>query len=99
MYLEVVWELKRPYATLFVPASAVTSNADTTFVIRIKDGLAHRVKVDRGQTMGDYVEVVGDLHAGDEVALSASDELKDGTKVLVKLTSTDSSDIQHNSDE
>jgi RND family efflux transporter MFP subunit len=90
MYPEVVWELKRPYQTLFVPASAITSNADATFVIRIRNGIANRVVVTRGQTMADLVEVVGALHAGDEVALKASEELKDGMKISPRLTALDS---------
>lgn len=87
MYPEVQWQLKRPYSTLFVPSSAVTSNADATFVIRIKNGLAERVEVSRGQTMADFVEVVGEIHAGEEVALKATEELKTGTKVDPHLLS------------
>ncbi len=87
MYPEVQWQLERPYATLFVPTSAVSSNADQTFVIRIKNGVTHRVQVKVGQTMGDLVEVVSDdLGSGDEVVLRASDELKDGTSIVSRKT-------------
>ena len=89
MYPEVIWELKRHYSTLFVPASAITSNADSTFVIRITNGLAQRVEITRGQTMGDLVEVVGELHAGDEVVLRANEELKNGSKVTTHLSSSE----------
>jgi hypothetical protein len=37
--------------------------------------------------MDDQIEIIGELKAGDRVALRASDELKDGTKVSTKMVS------------
>ncbi len=75
MYAEVIWQMERHYQTLFVPASAILSREDKTFITRIKNQKAELVQVSRGQPMGKLVEVVGDIKVGDEVALHPSEEL------------------------
>jgi membrane fusion protein, multidrug efflux system len=87
MYAEVVWQMKRPYNTLFVPATAVVSANDKTFVIRVKSGKVDTVPISRGQTMGKEVEVVGDLQPGDQVVFQASEDIKPGSTVHTKLIS------------
>lgn len=85
MYPEVVWDMERPYPTLFAPSSAVTTSSDSTFLIRVRNGIAERVQVTRGQTMGNLVEVVGALTAGDEVVVRGTEELKTGMKVKTRM--------------
>lgn len=85
MYATVKWQFKHPDAALSVPASAVASNLEKTFVDRIKDGVVEPVEVRTGQTIGDMVQIVGDIKAGDNVVLIASDELKRGSKVTTRL--------------
>ena len=87
MYAEVVWQMRRPYATFFVPATAVVSANDKTFVIRVKNNKAEAVTISRGQTMGKEVEIVGEIEPGDQVVLQASEEIKPGSVVLGKLIS------------
>lgn len=87
MYAEVVWQMQRPYNTLFVPATAVVSANDKTFVIRVKSGKVDTVLISRGQTMGKEVEVVGDLQPGDQVVFQASEDIKPGSTVHTKLIS------------
>lgn len=89
MFATVHWMVSRPYQTLFAPASAVDSDLKGTFVIRVKDNVSERVDVQRGLTMGDQVELSGDLHAGDMVALMATDELKTGTHLIAKVADKD----------
>jgi len=84
MFASVKWIVTRPYETLFVPQSAVDSDLKGSFVIRVQDGVTERVVVQRGLTMGNLVEVSGNLHAGDLVAVKATDELKSGTRVVEK---------------
>lgn len=89
MFATVYWKVSRPYDTLFVPESAATSDLKGTFVVRIKDNIAERVPVIRGQQMGKLQEIVGDLNPGDSVAIKATDELKTGTHVKATLASLD----------
>ncbi len=85
MFATVTWAITRPKDCLFVPQSAVDSDLKGTFVVRIADGISERVKVQRGQTMGELVEVVGNLNVGDLVALKATDEIRSGTRIVAKL--------------
>ncbi|MDR3617617.1 MAG: efflux RND transporter periplasmic adaptor subunit [Candidatus Obscuribacterales bacterium] len=84
MFASVTWKVSRPYPTLFVPSPAVSTDLKGTFVIVTKDGVSKRVDVTRGQSMGDLVEIVGNVKAGDLVALKATNELKTGTKLIAK---------------
>ncbi len=85
MYAAVKWQVKRPYPSLFVPASAVASTIERTFVVRVKDGLVSIVKVKPGQTMGNRIEIFGPVVAGDQVMLKGSDEFKAGAQVSTRM--------------
>ena len=81
MFSEVLWPVRRPRATLFVPTSAVARTTERVFVVRIRDGKAEWVDVKTGATSGNLIEVFGSLKQGDEVALRGTDELRPGTQV------------------
>jgi len=85
-FCEVSWPVRRAYATLFVPATAVGSDLEQTFVIRVRDNRAEWVDVKTGASSGDLIEVFGDLREGDEVVLRGTDELRPGTQVSPHLT-------------
>jgi membrane fusion protein, multidrug efflux system len=93
MFANVHWEVTRPYNTLFVPQSAVDSDLKGTFVIRIDKNTVERLKVERGLPMGSLIEVSGNLHSGDLVAVKATDELQTGTYVASKIA--DSIDLKN----
>lgn len=81
MYPEIAWPVRKG-AGLLVPATAVASNTERVFVIRVKaDGKAEWVNVKKGAAQGDLVEVSGAIAEGDVVVKRASDELRAGTKV------------------
>lgn len=80
-FASVSWPLERSYPTLFVPASAVTSDQQHTFVIRVEDGRAEWVTVQTGQTLNGEIEVFGDLKAGDQVVKMATDAIHSGDRV------------------
>ncbi len=90
MFATVRWPISRPSKTLFVPATAVATDLKGTFINLIKDGAAHRIEVQKGQSMGDMIEIVGDVKTGDNVALTATDELKSGTRVVAKVVTPQS---------
>ena len=81
-FSEVEWPLRRTYPTLFVPASAVATNLERTFVVRIRNGMTEWVDVKPGATMQGRLEFFGDLRPGDMVAIRGTDELRPGTAVV-----------------
>jgi len=87
-FTTVSWPLERNYATLFVPASAVTTDQQHTFVIRIRNNKAEWVTVQTGQTVNGQIEVFGDLAAGDQVVKTASDAIHAGDSVHVQNSPT-----------
>ena len=83
-FANVQWPVQRGYATLFVPASAITTNLQRTFVIRVRDSKAEWVDVKTGASAGGKTEVFGDIKDGDQVVAPASDELAPGTPVATR---------------
>jgi membrane fusion protein (multidrug efflux system) len=81
LFCEVEWPIRRNYPTLFVATSAVASNLERTFVVRIRNHRADWVDVRTGVAVGNVIEVFGDLHEGDQVALHGTDQLRPGTEV------------------
>jgi RND family efflux transporter MFP subunit len=84
MFADVSWPVKRDAPSIFVPPSAVGQSTEKTFVVRIKDGTAEQVAVQRGATQGELQEVFGQLQEGDQVAKRASEDLRSGTKVTLR---------------
>jgi RND family efflux transporter MFP subunit len=82
-FTTVLWPVDRAYPTLFVPVSAVTTDQQHTFVIRVRDSKAEWVTVQTGQTVNGEIEVFGDLKAGDQVVKAATDSIHSGDRVQV----------------
>jgi membrane fusion protein (multidrug efflux system) len=79
MFPEVSWPISRDADTLLVPATAVVTTTERTFVIRVTAGKAEWVTVKKGATAGDQVEVAGALKAGDLVVRRGTDEIRNGS--------------------
>jgi RND family efflux transporter MFP subunit len=90
-YAEVLWPVHRDAPSLFVPPSAIVTTTERTFVDRVKDGKIEQVTVGRGATMGDLVEVFGELAAGDQVLKRGSEVLANGTAVTAQPASASGS--------
>jgi len=73
---------------MFVPASSVMSTLERVFIVRIRDGKVEWVDVKRGATVDKLIEVFGDLHEGDVVAVRGTDELRPGTAVSIQQSQT-----------
>jgi membrane fusion protein, multidrug efflux system len=84
MFPEVVWPARRLQPSLLVPPSTIAVTTERTFVVRIRNGVVEWIDVKRGVSMGDLVEVFGELAENDVVATRGTDELRAGTKVNVK---------------
>jgi RND family efflux transporter MFP subunit len=81
MFPEVTWPVTPQSGTVLVPATAVVSTTERTFVVRVQGGLAEWVTVKRLAVRGDKAEVVGALSVGDTVLVRGSDEIRAGTRV------------------
>jgi len=78
-FTNVEWPIHRSYATLFVPSSAVTTDLQRTFVIRVRQGKAEWVDITTGVAANGKAEVFGDLQPGDAVVANATDSIRNGT--------------------
>jgi membrane fusion protein (multidrug efflux system) len=80
-FANVEWPIHRTYATLFVPSTAVATDLQRTFVIRVRQGKAEWVDVKTGVTVKGKTEVFGELQPGDIVAANATDSIRGGAAV------------------
>lgn len=87
-YCQVEWPVSRNYATLFVPASAVGSDLERTFVIRIRNNKTEWLDVKTGSRVDNSIEVFGDLKEGDQVANRGTDQLRPGTEVSPRIVTS-----------
>jgi membrane fusion protein, multidrug efflux system len=79
MYAEVTWPVHKQQPSLLIPPSAVVTNTERTFVIRMRNGKAEWVNVSRGAPVADLIEVFGALAPGDDLVRRGTDELREGT--------------------
>ncbi len=83
-FASVDWPIQRAYPTLFVPVTAVTTDLQRTFVIRVRQGKAEWVDVKAGVVVNGKTEVFGDLKAGDIVVRNATDSIRPGVSVEIR---------------
>lgn len=80
-FANVEWPIQRAYPTLFVPATAITTDLQRTFVIRVRQGKTEWVDVKSGVTVNGKTEVFGNLKSGEMVVRNATDSIRAGTAV------------------
>jgi membrane fusion protein (multidrug efflux system) len=85
-FANVEWRIRRSYPTLFVPSSAVTTDLQRTFVIRVRQGKAEWVDVTTGLSVNGKTEVFGDLKPGEAVVRNATDSIRNGASVSAQDT-------------
>ena len=81
MYPSVLWPVERTGASLLVPPTSIVTTTERVFVIRNNNGRAQWVDVRRGPTVGNLVEVSGDLRPGGEIVERGTDEIRDGSEL------------------
>lgn len=84
-FSQVEWPIQRTYPTLLVPTSAVASDLQRSFVIRPNQNRAEWVDVTTEARADNLVEVFGNLHEGDVVAVRGTDQLRNGAEVTPHL--------------
>lgn len=85
MFANASIKFTRPAPTFFVPASAVVTNLERRFVIRLKDRKTQWVDVRSGIGVNDRTEIFGELTEGDTLIFRGTDEIKAGTVVEPKF--------------
>ena len=83
-FASVEWPIQRSYQTLFVPATAITTNLQRTFVVRVRQEKAEWVDVKIGVTVNGKTEVFGDVKAGEMVVRNATDSIRSGVSVQAR---------------
>jgi membrane fusion protein (multidrug efflux system) len=83
-YADVKLQFVRSGRSLTAPVSAIVTTQERKFVIKVTGNTVHWVDVRAGFNMGDKQELFGDIKAGDTLVAKASEELKDGTKIITK---------------
>jgi len=72
-------------AVLSVPRDALVIRRDSISVFKIgSDSIAERVTVSTGIASGVFIEVQGDLQAGDRVVIRGGERLRNGQQVIVQ---------------
>jgi len=85
MYPAVKWPVRGGQSVLLVPSTSIVTTSERTFVIRANDGVAEWVDVKKGPAQGDLVEIIGPLKDGDTVLQRASDEIRQGKQINVRI--------------
>jgi len=78
MYPTVLWPNQAVGPILLLPASSIVNTTERTFVIRYHHGRAQWVDVKKRSSIGDRVEIQGNLDVGDRIIGRATDEIRDG---------------------
>jgi HlyD family secretion protein len=74
-----------PQPLLTVPAAAVATREGRQVVFQIKDDRAVEVPVPTGKKLAGLVEITSGLKEGDKVISKADEQIKAGTKVVIKV--------------
>ncbi|MFA5353994.1 MAG: efflux RND transporter periplasmic adaptor subunit, partial [Thermodesulfovibrionales bacterium] len=64
-----------------IPAHALAEQDGAKYVFALRDKKAFRTPVEVGRKMGDTVEILRGLKAGDRIAVSPLEKLKDGARI------------------
>ncbi len=81
MYAEVKLSLPATDSTFVIPKTALVMSTEKVFVIRVTNGKAEWVDVQKGRELNGKVEVYGKLNEGDQLVQAANDEIRDGGAV------------------
>ncbi len=86
-------DIKRADSSLTVPFSAVVTNQEQRFVIKIENGKAERIPVKEGISNDSGVEIYGNLTNGDTLVYKAKDEIRSGYRAIWKVQNTTTSNL------
>jgi len=81
MYAEVNIPLPAADSTFIIPKTALVASTEKVFVIRVVNHKAEWVDVKKGREAEGKVEVYGNLNEGDQVIITATDEIRNGSDI------------------
>lgn len=87
MYANARIKFGRSAPSFFVPSSAVVTNLEKRFVIRLKNGKSEWVDVRNGISVENKTEIFGNLTEGDTLLVRGTDEIKPAQKIETKVVS------------
>jgi membrane fusion protein (multidrug efflux system) len=79
MVAEVNLPLPSNDSTFIVPKTAVVNSTESVFVIKAVNNKAEWVPVKMGREANGFIEIYGKLNEGDQLLISSTDEIKNGT--------------------
>lgn len=85
MFANVVMKLGRKGLSFLVPSSAVSTNLEKRFVIRLRNDKTEWVDVRNGINIDTKVEIFGNLTEGDTLLVRATDEIKPDKQFIPKF--------------
>lgn len=85
MFAKVEIPLTRHEKTVIVPETAVITSMERCFVIKVNGDKAKVVDVQKGNTSKGFVEIFGNIKAGDVILKEGSEEIKDGDTIHCKI--------------
>jgi membrane fusion protein (multidrug efflux system) len=83
MFARVQLILQSPEEVLMISKDAIVRRENSDLLFVIQDGTAREVRVQTGREEGALIEVKGDLHDGDRVAVTGNENLRDGDAVKI----------------
>lgn len=84
-FAHVKLNLERAGSSLVVPPTAIATNQERKFVIKVKDGKAEWVDVRQGMSTEKGTEIFGNLSNGDTLVMRATDERKPASVAYWKV--------------
>jgi membrane fusion protein (multidrug efflux system) len=81
MYAEVEIGIRRSEPAFVVPLSALFTNTEGVFVIRVRNAKAERIAVRKGNMQEGKIEIFGPLTENDSLLEQASDQIRDGQDI------------------
>jgi RND family efflux transporter MFP subunit len=82
MFANAIIKLRRNEATFNVVSTAIVTNQEKRFVIRLKKGKSQWVDVRNGIVADNRTEIFGNLTEGDTLLLRGTDEIKPGKEFI-----------------
>jgi len=95
MVAEIIIPLPSRDSTIVVPVSAIVNSTEKVFVVKIVNGKAKWVEVQKGRVAGKRAEVFGKLTAGDTIVAVANEEFREGMPIGKTILVSDSTGSPH----
>jgi len=87
MFANATLEFDRSAPSFMVPSTAVVTNQEKRFVIRLKEGKTEWVDVRNGIAVDNKTEIFGNFSEGDTLLVRGTDEIKPGKELIPKFLS------------